>query len=62
MYRAKGMQFISLPNAMSDPTYLDDPDIGEPSGGAFLELLMRKKHLTLPANSKPYKELDAMCR
>jgi peptidoglycan/xylan/chitin deacetylase (PgdA/CDA1 family) len=62
LYRAKGVQFISLADAMADPAYQDDPDIGEPDGGAFLELMMRKKQLTFPANSKPYQELDAMCR
>jgi peptidoglycan-N-acetylglucosamine deacetylase len=62
LYRAKGVRFISLKDAMSDPAYLDDPDIGEPTGGTLLELMMRKKELTFPANSKPYKELDAMCR
>jgi peptidoglycan-N-acetylglucosamine deacetylase len=62
LYRAKGVKFISLPNALSDPAYRDDPDIGEPSGGAFLELMMQKNKLKFPANSKPYKELEAMCR
>lgn len=62
LYRAKGMRFISLADAMSDPAYRDDPDIGEPAGGAFLELMMRKKQIKFPANSKPYKELDATCR
>jgi len=62
LYRAKGVHFISLPNAMSDPAYQDDPDIGEPSGGTLLELMMQKKKLKFPANSKPYKELEAMCR
>jgi peptidoglycan/xylan/chitin deacetylase (PgdA/CDA1 family) len=62
LYRAKGMRFISLPDAMSDPAYNDDPDIGDPWGGAFLELMMKKRQLKLPENSKPYKELDAMCR
>jgi peptidoglycan-N-acetylglucosamine deacetylase len=62
LYRAKGVKFISLPDAMSDPAYRDDPDIGEPSGGTFLELMMQKKKIKFPANSKPYKELEAMCR
>ncbi len=62
MYRAKGVKFISLPDAMSDPAYQDDPDIGEPAGGAFLELMMQKKKLKFPPNTKPYKELEAMCR
>jgi peptidoglycan-N-acetylglucosamine deacetylase len=62
LYRAKGVKFISLPDAMSDPAYRGDPDIGEPGGGAFLELMLQKKKIKFPANSKPYKELDAMCR
>jgi peptidoglycan-N-acetylglucosamine deacetylase len=62
LYRAKGVTFVSLPDAMSDPAYRDDPDIGESSGGAFLELMMQKNKLKFPANSKPYKELKAMCR
>ena len=62
LYRAKGVQFISLQDALSDPAYRDDPDIGDPAGGAFLELMMRKKKIMFPPNSKPYKELEAMCR
>ena len=62
LYRAKGVKFISLADAMADPAYRDDPDIGEPSGGAFLELMMQKNKLKFPANTKPYKELEAMCR
>ena len=62
LYRAKGVHFISWPEAMTDPAYQDDPDIGEPSGGTILELMMQKKKLKFPANSKPYKELAAMCR
>ncbi len=62
LYRAKGVKFISLPDAMSDPAYQDDPDIGEPNGGTFLELMMQKKKLQFPPNTKPYKELEAMCQ
>jgi hypothetical protein len=58
----RDVKFINLADAMSDPAYRDDPDIGEPSGGAFLELMMQKRKLKFPANSKPYKELEAMCR
>ena len=62
LYRAKGVSFVSLSDAMSDPAYQNDPDIGEPTGGTFLELMMQKKRLKLPANTKPYKKLEAMCR
>ena len=62
LYRARGVQFVSLQDALSDPVYQEDPDIGEPAGGAFLELMMQKKKIKFPPNSKPYKELEAMCR
>jgi peptidoglycan/xylan/chitin deacetylase (PgdA/CDA1 family) len=62
LYRSKGVRFISLPAAISDPAYRDDPDIGESAGGTLLELMMQKRKLAFPANSKPYKELDSMCR
>jgi hypothetical protein len=61
LYRAKGVKFISLQHAMSDPAYRDDPDIGEPMGGTFLELMIQKKKIKFPENSKPYKELETMC-
>ena len=47
---------------MSDSAYQNDPDIGEPSGGTFLELMMQKKKIKFPGNSKPYQELEALCR
>lgn len=62
LYRGKGVRFIGLPDAMADPAYQDDPEIGEPMGGTFLELMLQKKKIKFPANSKPYKELEAMCR
>jgi peptidoglycan/xylan/chitin deacetylase (PgdA/CDA1 family) len=62
LYRAKGFSFISLAEAQQDPAYQDDPDIGIKNGGALLEQMMEKRKLSSPANSKPYKELEATCR
>jgi peptidoglycan/xylan/chitin deacetylase (PgdA/CDA1 family) len=62
LYRSKGVRFVSLPSAISDPAYRDDPDIGAPGGGTLLDLMMQKKKLPAPENSKPVKELDSMCR
>jgi peptidoglycan/xylan/chitin deacetylase (PgdA/CDA1 family) len=62
LYRDKGIRFISLPESMADPAYRDDPDIGEPSGGAQLELMVQKKKLRFPVNGKPYQELATLCR
>ena len=62
LYRSKGVHFIGMPEALADPAYQDDPDIGDAGGGTHLELLMQSRHIPFPANSKPYKDLDAMCR
>jgi hypothetical protein len=62
LYRSKGVTFISLPDALSDPAYRDDPDIGDATGGTQLELMMQQRRIAFPPNHKPYKELDAMCR
>jgi peptidoglycan-N-acetylglucosamine deacetylase len=62
LYRGKGVSFISLPTAISDPAYQDDPDLGLLNSGGLLELMMQKKKLAFPKNTKPYKELATMCR
>jgi len=33
MYRSRGVHFIGLPEALADPAYRDDPDIGDAGGG-----------------------------
>jgi peptidoglycan/xylan/chitin deacetylase (PgdA/CDA1 family) len=60
LYRSRGVSFVSLPDAEKDPAYKDDPDIA--GGGALLEQMMTKRKLPFPANSKPTKELAAICR
>lgn len=62
LYRSRGARFISMPEALADPAYRDDPDIGDAGGGTQLELIMESRHLPFPANSKPYKELEGLCR
>jgi peptidoglycan/xylan/chitin deacetylase (PgdA/CDA1 family) len=62
LYRSKDVRFIGLPEAIADPAYRDDPDIGEASGGAQLELMMQKKQIQFPKNRKPYQELANTCR
>ena len=62
LYRQRGVSFISLPEAEKDPAYQLDPDMGMKGGGALLEQMMALKKFKFPPNSKPYKELDAICR
>jgi peptidoglycan/xylan/chitin deacetylase (PgdA/CDA1 family) len=62
MYRAKGFTFVGLPEAEKDPAYADDPDMPLKYGGAQLEQMMAAKKLKFPPNTKPYKELEAICK
>jgi peptidoglycan/xylan/chitin deacetylase (PgdA/CDA1 family) len=61
LYRIRGFSFISLPQAESDPAYAD-ADFGYAGGGALTEVLTAKQKLKFPPNSKPYKQLDGLCR
>ena len=61
-YRSKGVSFISLAEASQDPIYHDDPDIGLKGGGTQLEYMMALRKFRFPPATKPYAELNAMCR
>jgi peptidoglycan/xylan/chitin deacetylase (PgdA/CDA1 family) len=62
LFRSKGFQFITLAQAEKDPAYSFDPNIGYPGGGTLQELVAKVKGVNFPDNTKPYKELDAICR
>jgi len=62
LFRERGFSFVSLPQAESDPAYAFDPNIGYPGGGTLQELVAKVKGVNFPDNTKPYKELDGMCR
>ena len=62
LFRERGFTFVSLPQAESDPAYAFDPNIGYPGGGTLEELVSKIKGVNFPDNTKPYKELDSMCR
>jgi len=62
LFRKRGFTFTTLPEAMKDPVYREDPDMALKYGGAFQEQIAATRHVKFPPNSKPYKELEAMCR
>jgi peptidoglycan/xylan/chitin deacetylase (PgdA/CDA1 family) len=62
LFRSKGFEFVTLPQAESDPAYAFDPNIGYPFGGTFQELTAKVRGVNFPDDSKPYKQLDLMCR
>jgi peptidoglycan-N-acetylglucosamine deacetylase len=62
LFREKGFEFVRLPQAEANPAYAVDPNIGYPSGGTLEELTSAVEKVNFPDNTKPYKELDSMCR
>jgi peptidoglycan-N-acetylglucosamine deacetylase len=62
LFRRRGFTFTTLPEAMKDPVYREDPDTALKYGGAFQEQVAAARHLKFPSNTKPYKQLEATCR
>ena len=62
LFRRRGFNFTTLPDAMKDPVYREDPDMALKFGGAFQEQVATARHIKFPPNAKPYKELEATCR
>jgi len=62
LYRKRGVSFISLEQAEKDKVFAEDPDLALKYGGSLLEQLMAAKNLKIPPNTKPYKQLEAICR
>jgi peptidoglycan/xylan/chitin deacetylase (PgdA/CDA1 family) len=60
--KEQGFTFVTLPEAQKDPAYQSDPDVPLKEGGTLLDQMMEAKHITFPPNSKPYAQLDALCK
>jgi peptidoglycan/xylan/chitin deacetylase (PgdA/CDA1 family) len=62
LFRSRGFTFITLPEAMKDPVYKEDPNMPLKYGGAFQDQIAAARHIKIPPNTKPSKELENMCR
>jgi peptidoglycan/xylan/chitin deacetylase (PgdA/CDA1 family) len=62
LFRQQGFQFVTLEQAESDPAYSFDPNIGYKGGGTLQELTANVIHVNFPDNTKPYKELENLCK
>lgn len=60
--RKQGFKFVTLSEAEKDPAYKSDPDVALKDGGTLLDQMMEAKHIPFPANTKPYEQLDAICK
>ena len=62
LFRKRGFEFVSLPQAESDPAYSVDPKVAYPGGGLLMELVATTRNVALPNASEPEDELAKMCR
>lgn len=60
--KERGFRFVTLPEAEKDPAYESDPDMALKEGGTLLDQMMEAKQIKFPANSKPYEQLEAVCK
>jgi peptidoglycan/xylan/chitin deacetylase (PgdA/CDA1 family) len=62
LYRDKGFEFITLPEAERDEFYRDATNLELPPGPETLEGAMGARHLAPPARKDYAAQLDAACR
>ena len=62
LFRNRGFEFVSLPQAESDPAYSVDPKVAYPGGGLLMELLASTRKVDMPNATQPEDELAKMCR
>jgi peptidoglycan/xylan/chitin deacetylase (PgdA/CDA1 family) len=62
LYRARGFQFVTLPEAKRDEFYRSATDLGLPPGSETLEDAMRARQLPLPPHTDFSAKLDSLCR
>ncbi len=62
LFRQRGFEFVTLPQAESDPVYSLDPKVAYPGGGLLLELDAQVRNVNLPDANEPEEQLAKMCR
>lgn len=61
LYRGKGFEFITLPEAEHDEFYRSATDLNLPPGTETLEGAMSARHLPLPPRTNFAAQLDSLC-
>jgi len=62
LYRSRGFQFVTLPQAEGDAFYLGDTDLDLPVGPDTLEQMMNARQMPLPARTDFASQLASLCR
>jgi peptidoglycan-N-acetylglucosamine deacetylase len=61
LYRSKGFEFVSLPEAERDDFYRSSIDLGLPAEPDMLEQVLRARHVELPRHTDFAPELESVC-
>jgi peptidoglycan/xylan/chitin deacetylase (PgdA/CDA1 family) len=59
--KRQGVKFITLEKAQKDPAYKIDPDTARPDGAILQEQIYGSRHMQIPPNEKPMKQLRELC-
>ncbi|MGC2830718.1 MAG: hypothetical protein WB994_13855, partial [Candidatus Acidiferrum sp.] len=62
LYRSRGFQFITLPQAERDPFYRVDTNLRLPSAPETLEDALRARHLPVPPPPPSPIDFASLCR
>jgi len=62
LYRSKGFEFVTLPDAERDEFYRSSIDLSLPAQPDMLEQVMGARHLALPARTDFAPQLESVCR
>jgi peptidoglycan/xylan/chitin deacetylase (PgdA/CDA1 family) len=62
LFRQRGFIFVTLQQAMADPTYSFDPKVSSPDGNTFNEMVAQARKANIPYMTDRSKQLDAVCR
>jgi peptidoglycan-N-acetylglucosamine deacetylase len=62
LYRSKGFEFVSLPEAKQDDFYRSSIDLSLPAEPDMLEQVMETRHLELPTRTDFAPQLESACR
>ncbi len=62
LLRRRGFSFVSLPDAMKDPAYAEDPKVALAHGVTFQEQAALARHMAFSLNTDAPPELETICR
>jgi peptidoglycan-N-acetylglucosamine deacetylase len=62
LFRTRGSTFVTLQQALADPSYSFDPKVPSPEGNTFNEMVAQSRNIDTPEVKDRSGELDGMCR